>query len=307
MSFQEIAAQRERPLPLIFGTDWWTDCDDVAALDLLLRAHAQGLVDLKAIGVNSVMRYSAPSVKAMCEQYGLGDIPIGLDRAAERKGFMCLYQKKLASFCASGFVNADCPEAYKLYRAALASVAEKAVIVEVGFPQILTELLQSSPDEFSGLGGERLVSETVKEIVVMGGRWDRSRGMEYNFFAYPVNRKAAAFLCGHCPVPLTFLGYETGKSVITCGKHTPGLTGIAYAAHFSPRGRSSWDPMTALYAVTDNAAEAGYRKVRGRAAVNPKTGANSFTPDPSGPHAYLVKEKEDEFYREQINGIFGND
>ncbi|MBR0509603.1 MAG: hypothetical protein IJJ85_05755 [Clostridia bacterium] len=106
----------------------------MAALDILLKAHTCGLIGLMAVGVSSVMRYSAPSVRAVCEQHGLGDIPIGLDTNARRKGLFCLYQKKLAAFCKTGFTNADCPEAYKLYRRALASVPEKAVIVDVGFP-----------------------------------------------------------------------------------------------------------------------------------------------------------------------------
>ena len=302
MIFEEIRADREK-LPLLFGTDWWTDCDDVAALDLLLKAHKYGLIDLKAVGVSSVMRYSAPSVKAVCEEQGLGDVPIGLDTSAERRGLFCLYQKKLAARCGSGFANADCPEAYQLYRRVLASLPGKAVIVDVGFPTVLAALLASSPDEYSGLTGVQLVASKVSEIVVMGGRWDKKVGREYNFCAYKQNREAAAYLCERCPVPLTFLGYEVGKNVTTGGKTVPGLTGAAYAAHFSPKGRPSWDPMTALYAVVGDDGKAGYRRVYGAASVDPKTGKNSFTACDGGPHSYLVKEKEDRFYKEQIDEI----
>ena len=301
--FDEIKAVRERPVEILFGTDWWTDCDDVAALALLLKAHRYGLIELKAIGVSSVMRYSAPSVKALCEEQGLGGIPIGLDTAAKRKGLFCAYQKKLAAACGSGFTNADCPEAYRLYRKALASARGKAVIADVGFPQIITELLQSGPDEFSDLNGMQLVKSKAAEIIIMGGRWDKKAGLEYNFCAYKLCREAAAYLCGHCPVPLTFLGYEVGNTVITGGKTVPGLTGIAYAAHRSPRGRPSWDPMTALFAVTGDAGEAGYRRVRGRASVNSKTGVNRFEAFEDGAHSYLVKEKDDRFYQDRINGI----
>jgi hypothetical protein len=303
MLFEEIKAGREKPIPLLFGTDWWTDCDDVAALDLLLKAHRYGLIKLKAIGVNSVMPYSAPSVKALCEQYGLGGIPIGLDRRAERKGLFCLYQKKLAAHCRTGFSNADCPDAYKLYRSALASLTEKAVIVDVGFPQILMELLQSQPDDCSDLNGSALVKAKVSEIILMGGRWDKPVGREYNFFAYGLNRKAAAYICAHCPVPLTFLGYEVGKDVVTGGKTVPGLVGVAYAAHGSGNGRPSWDPMTALFAIIGDAEQAGYQKIRGNAAVSSGSGANRFVPDADGSHAYLVRERENRFYQEQIEEL----
>ena len=307
MLFDEIRANREQPVDLIFGTDWWTDCDDVAALDILLKAHRAGLVNLHAVGVSSVMRYSAPSVKALCAQYGLGDIPVGLDTSAVRRGLFCLYQKKLASSGPSGITNAGCPEAFRLYRSVLANLPGKAVIADVGFPQILTELLASGPDEICPLSGMELVKTKVSEIVIMGGRWDQTPGREYNFCAYKVNREAAAYVCAHAPVPLTFLGYEAGKDIITGGKDVPGLTGTAYAAHFSPRGRPSWDPMTAVYVIAGDTAAAGYRKVRGTASVDPKTGKNSFAPGESGPHAYLVKTEEDAFYQKQLRGILFSD
>ncbi|MBR5424392.1 MAG: hypothetical protein IK108_10315 [Clostridia bacterium] len=302
MFFDELKENREKPTDLIFGTDWWTDCDDVAALSILLKAHNCGLINLKAIGVSSVMRYTAPSVRAVCDAQGLGDIPIGLDTSAVRRGILCLYQKKLASFCKTGFTNADCPEAYKLYRKALAS-SDKAVIADVGFPQIVMELLLSEPDEYSELSGTQLVESKVSEVILMGGRWDRKRGAEYNFIANRLSRAAAAYLCAHCPVPLTFLGYEVGKTVITGGREAPGLVGAAYEAHRSPRGRPSWDPMTALFALTRDAEKAGYRRVFGRASVDPKTGRNSFEAFAGGPHSYLVKEKEDRFYQNRLNEI----
>ena len=305
MVFEELKSERKIPVDLLFGTDWWTDCDDVAALDILLKAHRQGLVSLKAIGLSSVMRYSAPSIKAVCEQHGLGDIPIGLTRDAERRGLFCMYQKKLAAYCTSGFSGADCPEASRLYRGALSSLPGKAVIVDVGFPQILMRLLASGPDEYSDLDGKRLTEEKVSEIVIMGGRWDRSPGSEYNFRVYRQNRVSAAYVCEHSPVPLTFLGYEVGKSVVTGGKRVPGLTGTAYAAHLSPRGRPSWDPMTALLAVIGDAEKAGYRRIRGRATVDPRTGKNSFEAFEGGTHSYLVKEKDDLFYKKQIDEING--
>ena len=36
------AETEKKPRRIIFGTDWWTDCDDVAALDILLGAISAG-------------------------------------------------------------------------------------------------------------------------------------------------------------------------------------------------------------------------------------------------------------------------
>lgn len=306
MVFDELKATREKPIDVIFGTDWWSDCDDVAALDILLKAHRYGLIDLKAVGVSSVMPYSAPSVKAMCEQYGLGYIPIGLDKSAERKGLLCMYQKTLASYCESGITNSDCPDAYKLYRRVLASVPGKAVIVDVGFPGIIAELLMSLPDANSERDGISLVRSKVSEIVIMGGRWDKKSGREYNFCAYKKNREAAAYICCNSPAPVTFLGYEAGMNVITGGKGIPGLVGKAYSSHLSPNGRPSWDPMTALYVVAGDA-DGDYKKIPGTASVDPRSGKNRFTEDENGPHSYLSKLRDDQYYEKMINEILNTD
>ena len=54
MIFEGIKAKRETPTPMIFGTDWWSDCDDVAALAILLKAHKHGLIEAqKALVENS--------------------------------------------------------------------------------------------------------------------------------------------------------------------------------------------------------------------------------------------------------------
>ena len=303
MIFDEIKFKREKPINILFGTDWWSDCDDVAALDIMLKAHKRGLIKLCAIGVSSVMKYTAPSVRSVCEQHRLTEMPIGLDTSARRKGLLCLYQKKLASFCRTDFNNSDCIEGYELYRSVLVSLEDKAVIVDVGFPNLIMELLTSQPDEYSSLSGEELVKQKVSEIIIMGGRWDKNDGREYNFSAYRINREAANYICAHCPVPLTFLGYEVGKDIKSGGKEANGLTGIAYKAHFSPNGRPSWDPMTALFSIIGDAQKAGYKRIYGKASVNPLSGKNSFKADESGSHSYLVKTKENGFYKSQIDEI----
>ena len=47
---------RGKPRRIIFGTDWWIDCDDIAVLDILSGVHKRGQIELQAICVSSVMR-----------------------------------------------------------------------------------------------------------------------------------------------------------------------------------------------------------------------------------------------------------
>ena len=65
--------------------------------------------------------------------------------------------------------------------------------------------------------------------------------------------------------------------------------------------------MTAVYAVTGDADGAGYKKIRGRAEVDPKTGKNRFEACGDGRHAYLVKVKEDAFYKSRIETLLARE
>ena len=61
--------------------------------------------------------------------------------------------------------------------------------------------------------------------------------------------------------------------------------------------------MTALFAVIGDAEEAGFSLTSGRATVDPKSGKNSFEAFEGGAHSYLVKEKENDFYKTMIDDI----
>ena len=285
----------ESQLNILHGTDWWTDCDDIAALRILCRAHKAGKIRLCCVGIDSVMEDSAPSVSAFMENEGVS-VPIGVDRSAVRDGKDCRYQKLLASCPHSVQSNGECPEAYRLYRKTLASLPGKAQITEVGFPEIIMQLLQSGPDEYSPLTGMELVKEKVERIWLMAGRWDRTPGREYNLSAYPACCKAGHYICENSPVPLVFLGFEVGMDVM-CGGDVPenDLLKKAFTAHGSEKGRSSWDPMLALAAVTQDLTEAGYTAVYGKAYVDAETGDNRFVPG-EGSHCYLVKTQPNAYY-----------
>ncbi len=304
-AFEELKQKRKSPVNLIHGTDWWTDCDDVAALRLLLRAHRAGLIRLLGIGINSVMEYSAPSVSAFCEYDGL-NIPIGVDRSAVRPGNGCKYQKLLASYPHPIRANDECEEAWVMYRRLLSQADGKADIVDVGFPQIIMELLKSGPDALSPLGGKELVREKVNRIWLMAGKWDAPSGKEYNLSAYPLCAEAGAYICENCPVPITFLGHEVGENVICGGKTAADdPLHLAFAAHGSGKGRSAWDPLTALLAITGDEAAAGYGTVTGFARVDPVTGENRFAPDPNGPHRYVVPKHPDQWYADRLDALLG--
>lgn len=177
-------------------------------------------------------------------------------------------------------------------------------LVEIGYPQVLAALLDSPPDEFSPLGGAEFVQRHVEKLWMMAGKWDEAEGHENNFTRAVRSRRAGHALCAAWPTPVTFLGWEIGRSVLT-GARNRDMSDPLYAAlcdHGSAEGRCSWDPMNALLAVKGDESAAGYRFVEGRAAVDSLPGANAFSVLAGGSRRYVVKARPDRCYEGQIEG-----
>lgn len=288
---------------IIFGTDWWTDCDDLAALRILTRAQKNGEIRLLGIGINAAMEYSVPSVDGFLNLDGLDGIPLGIDlEATDFEGTHLKYQKNLAPFSVRYKKNEDAEDAVRLYRRLLSESDTPVHIIEVGFLQVFSSLLLSGPDEFSPLNGTDLVKKRVEKVWVMAGKWDEEGGQEHNFCNNVRSREAAHIFCEKCPVPVTFLGFEVGIKVIS-GNELSENDHLykAFKAHGSEKGRYSWDPLTALLAVIGDEEEAGYKTVKGTASVDRETGRNYFKEDENGPHKYVIPLFGASYYEEKIN------
>ena len=290
---------------LLLGTDWWTDCDDVIAMQLLAWAHKNRIIELAGVGINACMEYSAPSVCAFLENAGLSDIRIGIDREANDFTGTPRYQKRMAPFSKKIKSNDDAEDAVRMYRSILAGSEEKIDIAEIGFCQVLSQLLESEPDDVSPLDGKTLFETKVGKVWVMAGKWDEQGGREHNFDNNERARLAAEKFCRLCPRPVTFLGWEVGRTVISgdrlYGRNT--FTSNAMADNELADGRSSWDPMLVLLALEGDEERAGYKTVRGKATVDPLSGANFFEEQISGDHCYVIKAQPDEYYSNIINDI----
>ena len=200
----------------IFGTDWWTDCDDLAAMRILLRAHKKGEIKLLGVGINACMEHSAPSVEGFMNLEGVNVIPLGIDlEGTDFEGTHLKYQKNLAPFAVNYKKNEDAEDAVRLYRRLLSESDGNVEIVEVGFLQVIANVLLSGGDDISPKSGLELMREKVKKIWVMAGKWDEEGGKEHNFCNNCRSREGAETFCRLCPVPVTFLGFEVGVNVIS--------------------------------------------------------------------------------------------
>ncbi len=291
---------------VLVGTDWWTDCDDVVAMRVLLWAERQGFVKLAAVGINACMEHSVASLDAFLTAEGSPGVRLGIDRKADDFGGRPPYQANMLAYPHARGSNDAAEDAVRLYRRCLAEAEERLDMVEIGYPQVLAELLDSEGDDLSPSTGLELVQAKVRKLWMMAGNWeDESCGLENNFARNARSRKAGSEVCKRWPTPITFLGWETASDILTGGTIASPEDPVARALrdHGSPNGRSSWDPMLVLLACVGDEEAAGYKVVKGRAFVDAVTGANSFIPDPQGPHGYVVKTKPDAYYQAAIDRI----
>ena len=289
---------------IILGTDWWTDCDDAVALRLICRAIKDETIQLLGIGVNGCMEFSVASLKGFLKAEGVEGISVGIDLDATDFGGNPPYQKRLAETFCPDVCNLDAEDAVRLYRRILASEKDKLEIIEIGYPQVLANLLKSGADDISEKSGLELVSEKVSKFWMMAGKWDADGEKENNFCRNSRSRVAGKEFCDLCPIPVTFLGWEIGYGVITGGylKENDHLHKVL-CDHGSEKGRHSWDPMLVLMALIGDEETAGYRMVNGTASVDEQTGANYFKTNGNGRHKFVIKNHENGYYEEQINNL----
>lgn len=293
---------------VILGTDWWTDCDDVAAVRLVCRFAKERKWQLDGIILNACMPYSAPSLEAFLRHEGI-TCPIGIDPDAVDFGRNPPYQKNMAETLGGTLRNEQCEDGVSLYRRLLAAAEDgTSELLEIGYPQVLAALLTSSPDDISPLSGAELVRKKVKHLWMMAGNWEKDgHGKENNFARNTRSSHGAHTVLALCPVDITFLGFEVGVSVFAHPK--PDEDDPLYRAfrdHGSEKGRCAWDPMLILLALSDDPAAAGYDTVRGLASVDADTGENFFDHSPENPvrcDRYVIKHMPDAWYEEQMDPL----
>ncbi|MBO5287729.1 MAG: nucleoside hydrolase [Clostridia bacterium] len=286
----------------ILDTDWGEDCDDVMAARVLCNKVKTGEAAICGIVINYPMKDSAASLFGFLNEEKIS-APVGIEkRFLVEEGYF-KYQSRLAKF-APDKTNDDAEDGIRLYRRALSEAPCKVNIMEIGFLQVLSAVIESEPDDISPLSGIELFKEKVERVWIMGGKWDQQAGREYNFANNERTRIATSIVCEKCPVPITFLGWEVGDSVYSGGAkvldETDPLLG-AMCDHGAVNGRSSWDPMLVYMAILGDEEKAGYTTVTGTARVDGETGLNYFEENENGLHRYVVKKYDDSYYADIVN------
>lgn len=293
--------------PVILGTDWHGDCDDAAAIRILAWAHANKKIDLRGIFIDSAIECSVSSMLTFMEHEGISDVPLAIDHTATDYTMeKAKYQWQLAEGRDIKSEQEACENSLRMCRRILAQSEQRVDIIEIGFPQVLGQLLESKPDEFSPLSGVELVASKVGRFWIMGGNWQDLNFRECNFTRAPKATLGADKLLRMSPVEVVLLGFEVGHTVI-CGKklkqYPEDMLFQIFSNYNTPDGRCSWDPLTAYLCCVGDAELCGYTQVRGRASIDTQTGYTSFVEDKEGLHFYVVKILADEEYGEYLDEI----
>lgn len=303
---EDLSAQVERPVRLIFDTDIGNDVDDALALGVIHALQSRGECELIAVTITKDQEACAAYVDAVNTFYGRGDIPIGVVRGGVTPGeskFTGLarveddgkprYPHDLKS-------GNDAPEATALLRSVLAAQPDHSVaIAQVGFSTNLARLLDSAPDQSSTLSGHDLVQAKVRVLSIMAGSFESIDGKEH--LEYNVVKDIPSFqkLAEEWPTPIVYSGYEIGLAI-----RYPAVSidlDYAYAAHHplaeayqlyepTPHERPTWDLTSVLWAVRP--AHDYFSLSPPGTLLTAENGATSFEESAEGMRRYLIATPE---------------
>ena len=243
---------------IIFDTDIGMDCDDAAALGILLNAHKSGECKILAITASTGREGATATVNAICDYYGVKGIPVGRMKRMLRCDGVNNYARAVMEKYGTKDVDAD---AVPLLRKTLARAEGKVSVIAVGPLSNLEELLKSGADEFSELSGAELVKQKVEKLYVMVGSFPQNFGgkrfREWNLLQ---DVPAARYVIENWGTEKIFLPHEIGAAIFTemGDNENPvwySMKNFALANHAEIAGgyrRESWDPVTCMIALDEN-------------------------------------------------------
>ncbi len=283
----------------ILDTDIGWDCDDAAAIALLLHYHKQKKANMLAMTACSTREGASAAIQAICDYYGVS-IPIG--RMAP-PAIPCDADNSYAKAVMEKYGAKESEvESVSLLRKTLAQSQEKVVLITIGPLTNVSRLLKSGADEYSPLNGVELVREKVEKAYLMGGEVQENfhRGVVPFKKVYPEwnilqDIESARYVAEHFPVDMIYAPHEAGNSVLTdmrdgdspvwysmrkCAENMEKLT------DWTNYQRMSWDPITCMVAV-EGVGDFYELSPNGKMTIT-EEGITVFDPTEQRGHYYLV-------------------
>ncbi len=233
--------KKNTAIRVIFDTDMCYDVDDVGALAILNALEDQGEDTILAVNYNEVNKYGAAAIDAINTWYHRGYIPIGIYKKPLVSPDSSPYLKYLASYPNDIPKNLNnVPSALDVYVKTLEAQPDSSVtIISVGFLNNLEDLLNSHPD---------LIAKKVKKLVIMGA----VNNDDFNLVRHNlIGASEKVLIDWPTPIVINQLGVNvyTGIALQNTPVGNPVREAYYRWFHEQFKGRPSWDPLTALYAV----------------------------------------------------------
>lgn len=298
---------------IILDTDIGIDCDDAAAIGLLLQLEEEGRCVLEGITTCTTREGAVEAVRAILGYYGK-EKEIGCMR---EPGIPCDTENAYAKALKDRYGKAgNAVDAVEMLRRRLAWSEEKITLIAIGPLVNMERLFKSGADKNSAFDGLELVREKVDCMYIMGGSFveNYAAGLsdekevirEWNIIQ---NVEAAKYVIEQCPCPVVMCPYEAGKFVKTDMKI--GENPIWYAmksfADYMQCGtengfsRESWDPVTCLVAVEDYS---GYFNLSDGGEITVlKDGKTVFHKQDGGTARFLLVKGNFEKLSRRINSL----
>ena len=299
----------ENPINIILDTDIGMDCDDAAALGVLIKAQNEGKCVIRAITAATAREGAVSCVRSILNYYGAPEPVLGKLKSTFLKCDYVNYYSK-AAMDKFGFPD-DADDAVKVLRKTLADSTDKITLITIGPLTNIADLLGSGADEISPLSGAELMREKVSKVYVMAGSFagNYADGKAFREWNVLQDIESARRFCELCPVETLFLPHEVGNKIFTdqLGSDNPITFCMrTFCEEWAKKPadgfrRESWDPVTCMIALNENDEKFVYSDY-GKIAVEPD-GTTVFTPDPNGKDRYVSVKSDLAAIESELNGI----
>lgn len=271
------------PMRVFLNTDIGPDCDDTAALAILLQLCREGRASLLGVTHCTGSPYGLAAIDAICRPFGASPtLGTCADKAFLASGSALCYTPAIAAAFPHGYPpGAPQPDALNALMQALSPVpAQSVTFIAIGPLRNVARFL-THPD------AARLMHEKVARIVLMAGCLEAEPPLaEWNV---EMDVPAARALLELWPGELRLCPFEAYADVLTgaCLSDYPqNPVSVAYRLHTKGAMlRPSWDPGTVAAAVLGP--KAPFEWSRAGTVTLDAAGITRFAPHAGGKHFYM--------------------
>lgn len=312
----------QSPRPQVFyDFDMDSDIDDVVDALTLLNLEHRGELDIVGAVSTSCHAKSAPTWIAIANYYGRGSIPTGVNTSSPGNGGCpsSYVTGVAATYGVAGKTDASQFDNYvNIQRSVLASAANNSIeYITTGDLSSVQGLLQSSADQYSSLTGVQLVTQKIRHIWIVAGRWPSGAAVS-DMGSNPV---ISNYVLTNWPssVPMIFDSITDGDTVYSGENVMEALPAnnparAAWELYFgnsnASNKREGWSQLAMLSiarGVYPNSTTAtDYEEILGGSGtgiVNSTTGVTSWNSTQQSNHGYLSKILSDANFTAAINAL----